>query len=300
MLRLARRRNVFARHSWENNFYIERIRLLSGATILEAFAPGSIDQMVHGAQATVELLEKVALISSCLGTRRKRTQDLLAISGHRRFGFDLAIAEGFQFLRSSARREPKPRGIPIHDTFVKRFNRCGFPALVRIGSASTGLSPRLQSAVSWLFESRQEPAPEAAVVKSAIALEALLILNEHESLRGPLSDRAAFILADDASLRRRISKAVKGFYDNRSGIVHGGRRRGKVPPHQLEGIDRLLVLLMVTLASNAALWPTFDSVTNWVDEQRWGASVSRIKRPFPASHLTRAVQLADGQLAATR
>ena len=34
MTAMAKRRNVFARHSWENNFYLERIGLLCDATVL--------------------------------------------------------------------------------------------------------------------------------------------------------------------------------------------------------------------------------------------------------------------------
>ena len=297
---LARRRNVFARHSWENDFYLERIGLLSGATILEVFASGTIDDILEDAESALEWLERVALVSSTLGVRRKVTHSLLAISVHKRFGFDLAIAEGFQYLRSSSRREPKARGIPVDDTFISRFNRCGFPALVRAGLRASALSPRLRTAVNWLFESRQEPVPQAAVVKSAIAFESLLILNDHENLRGPLSERAAFFLSDDAAVRRQIAKAVKSFYDVRSAIVHGGRKHlPKVSPHQLEGIDRLLALLMITLASNTQAWPNYEAATMWVDEQRWGVSVAPIKRPFPGSYLTRALQLARGKSGAS-
>src|SRR2546425_12511054 len=35
-----RKRNVFARHSWENNFYLKRIRALTNKTIIEVHCPG--------------------------------------------------------------------------------------------------------------------------------------------------------------------------------------------------------------------------------------------------------------------
>ena len=41
----TRKRNVFARHSWENNFYLQRIGELSGHTVIEVFRPGDPQDM---------------------------------------------------------------------------------------------------------------------------------------------------------------------------------------------------------------------------------------------------------------
>jgi hypothetical protein len=117
------------------------------------------------------------------------------------------------------------------------------------------IGKRLDQSARWLFESRLETVPQAAVVKTAIALEALLIASDTESLRGPLAERSAFLLSDESGKRRRISKAIKSFYDLRSGIVHGGRRRVVVSPTLLgEGIDRLVVLLLLTVSGNTGSW----------------------------------------------
>jgi hypothetical protein len=42
----ARRRNLFARHSWENNFYVQRIGKLSNTTVLEVLRLGNPDGMI--------------------------------------------------------------------------------------------------------------------------------------------------------------------------------------------------------------------------------------------------------------
>lgn len=294
MIEQARKRNVFARHSWENNFYVQRIGQLREATIVEVFLSGEIDTIVPAARILAESAERVAFISATLGMHRRRLHQLLAISGHRRFGFDLAISSGFRFLRSSARREPAPRGIPIDETFVRRFVRCGFPELIRVVGSNDDIGKRLSHATNWLFESRQEPALHAALVKTAIALESLLIVNDTENLRGPLSERAAFLLADDSATRRRVAKALKHFYDVRSAIVHGGREKAtSIPTSLLEGADRLLVLAMLSLAHNVAAWENLEAVAAWVDNHKWGAPAAMIHRPFPQSHLTRAIQLAE-------
>lgn len=292
MAELARKRNVFARHSWENSFYLERIRQLDGATVIEVFVDGSLDDVLPKARRTAEVLERLAVVSSTLGLRRRRIHQLLAISSHRQYGFDLAISPGFEYLRSSSRRQPPSRGVPLTPSFVRRFSRCGFPALLAVLAADGELAKRVWQGVTWLFESRLEPSGNAAVVKSAIALESLLIANDSVSLRGALSERAAFLLSDSPSMRRRISTGVKTFYDLRSAVVHGGRRRPTAAPSEvLEGIDRIVVLLMLTMAANARSWPKFDAVIATLEDLKWGASAAKIARPFPGSHLTRATQL---------
>ena len=53
MTAMAKRRNVFARHSWENNFYLERIGLLCDATVLagSGFDPGRASAYISQAMA---------------------------------------------------------------------------------------------------------------------------------------------------------------------------------------------------------------------------------------------------------
>lgn len=292
----TRKRNVFARHSWETSFYLKRAGQLAGATVVEVFRPGSLDQVLPVARSLVEMVEKVAVLSSALGLRRQRTHQLVALSRHRRYGFDLAISPGFRYLHSSQREEAQPRGIPIDETFVRRFNRCGFERLVTAVASSGDIAKRLERGVSWLFESRLETAPHAAVVKTAIALESLLIASDSESLRGPLSERISFLLSDDPTRRRRIARSVKAFYDLRSGIVHGGRRRALSNGTLLEGIDRLVLLLLLTISANSGLWTSFDRVVEEVENRKWGAGDGSIQRPYPGSHLSRALQLCEDKV----
>lgn len=291
---LARRvmsRNVFARHAKENSFYVRRARMLSGATVVEVSRAGTLEQILPEARKIAELVERVAVLSSLLGIRRSRTHQLAALTRHRRYGFDLAIAPGFAYVRSSQRDEVLPRGIPVDRTFVRRFDKCGFPQLISAIASKGTLAKRLQQSAGWLFESRLETDQDAAVVKTAISLESLLIASESESLRGPLSERTSFLLSDDPTRRRRIAKSVKAFYDLRSGIVHGGRHGPSVNATLLEGIDRVVLLLLLTFGANAGLWGSFQGVVEEVESRKWGATGHRIQRPFPGSALSRALKL---------
>ena len=150
----------------------------------------------------------------------------------------------------------------------------------------------MQQSAGWLFESRLEIDLNAAVVKTAIALESLLIASESESLRNPLSERASFLLSDEPLRRRRIARNVRAFYDLRSGIVHGGRRRPLPNENVLEGIDRVVLLLLLTLGANASAWASFDRVVE-VEIRKWGAKGVTIRRPFPGSVLSRALRLCE-------
>src|SRR5688572_12036648 len=112
------------------------------------------------------------------------------------------------------------------------------------------------TSLDWLFESRLEPQLEASVVRTAIALESLLIFDKSESLARSLSERAAFILSPHPDRRREISRIVKRFYDARSRVVHGSHKKAKhLTPSLVESVDRLSMLLCLVIGTNQELWP---------------------------------------------
>lgn len=289
---LARKRNVFARHSRESGFYVQRIRALANRTVIEVFRPGDPDDMSAEAQKVADLTEKLALLSSTLAMPREKLQRLLAISSHRRSEFDITIGRGFYYLRSKSRPEPITQGITIDERFCRRFERCGFPQLALLCVSRRDVANRVVLALDWLFESRQEPVLPAALVKTSIALESLLIFSESEPLARSLSERAAFILSSDAHTRKEVSRIVKRFYGVRSGVVHGSRKKAKkLTPSLVEGIDRLTVLLCLIIASNSDKWDSTNSLRDWCEYERWGTPTSDVRIPFPDSYLRNAVTL---------
>jgi hypothetical protein len=256
---LIRRRNVFARHSRENNFYVQRARELGDTTIIEVVLPGQPDDVIPRATPLVDAIERIVVLSTVFATSRARFHRQLAISSHQRFGIDLTIGPEFYYLRSSARREPIAHGISMDQQFQNRFNRLPLQELIRASLSADPLARRLNTGLSWLFESRRDSAASAALVKTAIALEALLIHNQTEPLTASLSERAAMILSKDAQIRRKVSRAVKDLYAARSGVVHGsGRRPSQISAELIEGADRLVMLLCLTIAANGTLWNSMD------------------------------------------
>jgi Apea-like HEPN len=290
--KLTRQQNVFARHTGEDNFYLKRIKAMANKTIIEVFRPGDPDDMIRQAEDAAEWAEKVALLSSSLAIRRKELYKLIGVEASRPTVFDLTIGPAFYCLRSKSRTHKQGDGILVDKTFVSRFNKCGFQSLFSMCMGRGGMSERMRLVVGWLFESRQENHLAAALVKTAIALESLLIFSESESLARTLSERAAFILSPDPQVRETISRIVKQFYETRSGVVHGSPKKAKKPRlHLVEGMDRLVLLLCIIIANNAVQWNSKEALQAWCEKERWGSPSSTVTVPYPAKHLTNAMNI---------
>lgn len=292
LVETLRKRNVFARHSWENSFYLQRARALANRTVIEVYRPGHPDDMIDEAEHTANMVEKLALLSAILSLSRKSIQRRLAIREHRRSEFDLTIGRDFYYLRSKSKPAGDVHGIAVDARFSRRFERCGFPKVLSLISKGTELGRHVESSIDWLFESRLEPRLAAATVKTSTALESLLIFTESESLRASLAERAAFLLGRTADRRRDLSRLVKDFYDARSGVVHGNKRKlGKLSERLLEAVDRVALLMCLIIAANTDKWPSQEAIREWCESQKWGSPARDIMVPFPHAYLDNALKM---------
>ena len=292
---LAQKRNVFSRHSWEKNFYVERLRQFSEKTVIEVDRAGDPEKILVEARVAADCIEWLGTLLSVFAISRASLQRKLGITEHRADIIDFVIGPRFKYLKSSRRAQSLRTGILIDERFIRRFRRLGFPNLVRMCVSSHALSERLRSATKWLLASRLEPVFEAAVVKTSIALESLLIASDSEPLSRSLSERAAFILGKDFGERQSLARAIKRFYDMRSGIVHGNKRRQKtLASETLEGIDRLILLLCLAIAANANTIGTMEDLVTWCEERRWGGSIQGLHLPFKPSSIRNALQCFNG------
>jgi hypothetical protein len=162
---------------------------------------------------------------------------------------------------------------------VARYTRNGFFTLYDFAISNTDLASRIRLALQWLMESRTDKADNSAVVKTATALESLLISGKEPPTRA-LSERSAYLLSDDPDERRRLSAAAQRFYDVRGDIVHGKRI---ADPRIVEGAtefgDRLVVLLALVLAEQGKTWKSLGDVQAYCDRMRWGHAPS-CRRPW--------------------
>ncbi|MDX6404125.1 MAG: hypothetical protein QOH70_1580 [Blastocatellia bacterium] len=197
-----------------------------------------------------------------------------------------------KFIRSRSQRRSKSEGILVNKQFQNRFVRSGFVGLYQYCQTRSDLASRVQISADWLLESRREARLGASVVKTAIALESLLIFAESESLARSLSERAAFILTPVPAMRHSIARIISQFYDARSGVVHGSKKKARrLSASLVESVDRISLLLYLVIAANQKLWSNVDTLRTWCEDQRWGAPSSNVEVPFSRTYLRNAVTL---------
>lgn len=288
-----RKRNVFARHWQDRDSYSQRATAFADQAVIEVVRNGSPDHVRAEVTLASDLAEQVTLLAASLVVPRRNMLGQLGIGGRPSETVELLRGPGLAVLRTKTSPIPAGGGVHVDGALAKRVKAVGLSHLYTACCGAGDLSKRLTTALGWLFESRCEPRLGAAIVKTAIALESLLIFTESESLARSLSERMAFLLSGDGPARRRIASAVKRFYDARSGVVHGSRKkRSLASPELLEGVDRLLVLALAVVATGAAQWAACADLSDWCETERWG-SPQTIVRPFGKKYLRAALTLCD-------
>jgi len=294
LARKIQKRNVFARHSRESNFYYQRINEMANHTVIEIYRPGEPIDVENEAAEAANVLEKLAVLSSTLAMSRDDLQRKLGISTISKTELDFIIGYEFRHLRSRSRKAITPKGIRVDGRFYRRFFNCGFQNLYAYCLRDGDLVKRVLSSSDWLLASRRDSRLAASVVKTSIAFESLLVFSESETIARSLSERAALILSPIPDKRQQISKIIKRFYNVRSGVVHGSRKKLRnLTPQLVEAVDRLAVLLYLIIAANSEKWDTVDGLRAWCEKERWSAPSKDIILPFSRSYLNRALDLSE-------
>lgn len=285
---IVRKRNVFARHSYENNFYLKRINELANHTIIEVFRYGDPQSIREDAEEAANLVEKLILFCAVLEFRKALLLKKLGIHLKHRNELDIILGSKIQYISSRFKGTIAFTGINISQRLKNRFEKCRFSQLYEYCQFRSDLTKRLTSSMDWLFESKLEPLESASFIKTSIALETFLIFADSEPLGRSLSERVAFILSSDPVVRQKLSEIIIRFYKTRSDIVHGNRRE---PPDELlsESVERLLVLIYLTMSQNKNLWPSVAVLRKWFETQRWGSPSSDVIRSFPEHYLNDAI-----------
>ncbi len=281
----VRKRNVFARHAGLRSFYCQRAAALEGVTVVEIYSGGT---------STIDVFEKQAIIAenvvaASLVLSGSRREFVSRAVGDRRAYLDLHLVQRDSnlYVSSTSARDRDASGLTLDGTAVARYTRNGFFTLYDFAISNTDLASRIRLALQWLMESRTDKADNSAVVKTATALESLLVFGKEPPTRA-LSERSAYLLSDDPDERRRLSAAAQRFYDVRGDIVHGKRI---ADPRIVEGAtefgDRLVVLLALVLAEQGKTWKSLGDGQAYCDRMRWGHAPS-CRRPWSQGYLRRA------------
>jgi hypothetical protein len=298
LLMSVRRQNVFLRVRGDRDFYLRQIQALADRTVIEVQLMGRPAEMLPRAAAVADVAERVVMLAASLAMRKKDYLRALGISSH---GDQIGLARSADCMAFSSRtkRRPRARGLLLSRQLTSRVTRAGFDELYRVCILGAFPGPRVKAALDWLVESRCEPRFDAAVVKTAIALESLLSLSERGSIARSLAERTAFLLSSDPRIRDQASRAINRFYQLRSETVHAGRRGKPAPGAILDGVDRLVTLVMLQLAGNASEFPDEPALRKWLNNERWGRP-SQLAQPYSGSHVRAALGLCADKPAGKR
>lgn len=288
----ARRSNVFMRHSRERSFYAGRLLALGNRTVVEVVLPGSPRHTFEKAERIADVIETTAQLCCIFASSRKSYHACVGVGHRPKEDVAVSIGPTFYYLRARTKRASRHRGLRIAARFVRRFDDCHFQSLANACCGRSQISRVVSSGLTWLAASRRDMSETSAVVKTAIALEALLLRSPSEPVTQTLAERAAFILGSGPEQKRAIYRAIKHFYGIRSRIVHGHSQSAGQSVRALEGADRLTLLLMLTISANRHIWKTPDGIAAWCEEQRWGSRVRGSMLQVPGSHLSTAIRMA--------
>ena len=179
----VRTENTFARNHRGVHFYTQRARDLEEHTVIVVFLPGVPKEISEEAEKIATNLEKIAILSSTIAMKKIELQKRLGICTTLRPYFHFSFSPDFYSINSKLHSVPDCKGIIIDDRFLNRFFTCGFGTIVNYLYQKNDIAPRVSQSIDWLFDSRTERRHQAAVVKTATALESLLIFNETEYQR---------------------------------------------------------------------------------------------------------------------
>lgn len=287
----VRKRNVFARHSWENDFYITRLKSFSGKSIISIVGPGTPKDINFDAREISQFIENILIVSTIFSIKREDLHRKLSSVNYSEINYDFSYSQDLRYLKSKTLTK-KSEFIVIDDYFIKKFEKIGFYNLFNSYFVKSEISSRIKKSLNWLYQSRNEQNLNAAIVKSSIALESLLIFSDSESLSKSLSERTAFILSSSPKERGKISKIVNEFYNARSAIVHGGKKKVKsISINIIESMDRLLTLTQLIICTNLNLWKSDNELKNWCEEQKWGEEYKNVNIPFSKNYLNNAIKV---------
>lgn len=177
-----RRKNMVARLGGVNNYYLNQAIELGNQTIIEIFLIATKNNVIDQGIEIATLIEKLAILSTTFTIKRQTLHRKLGVSSNIKSEISFAVTQNFQTLRSRSNRTIDFQGISIDKRFCNRFNNCGFVDLLEFIRVEMELGKKVRNSINWLYESRREFQETASVVKSAIALESLLIFSESESL----------------------------------------------------------------------------------------------------------------------
>ena len=287
LAKVIRNRDVSARLRGQRDFYYKRATNLEDRTVVEVINSGEIIPSEE-LNRQAELAEATLMSSLILqGDRDSFVRKAVGIPGGY-FDLDITATGSDTKVSSTSQTRQVPTGLSVGHKANRRLKKNGFQTLYEVVTSTSKLAERIERALNWLLQSRTDRSASSAIVKTATAMETLVVIG-HEPTRRALSERSAYLLSDDPKVRLQISRTVQSFYSMRGSIVHG-----KAPADSndlirtLEFGDRMVVLISLVLAANGNTWSNADDMRRYCDSVRWGETPS-CSRPWSRRYLNTAL-----------
>lgn len=133
-------------------------------------------------------------------------------------------------------------------------------------SETSKMESALLRGVHWLANSTIDNERENSFLNLIVCLETFLTPGNRDPIASSIGEGVAFALADDLDNRKSIKKKVKGFYNKRSGISHGGDK--SVHLSELIYLQRLTISFTIWLIKKIDDFESVNDLLNWVEEQK--------------------------------
>lgn len=260
-----RRRNVFARHAKDNDFYTSRAADFAEKPVLIATASRP-EWNAESFRRQADVAEALIILATAFALKRKDLHKQIAGFALREPTIDLYL-DGYRgTLSTQMRRERSQRALVITETLIRRYTRLGFDRAVQALAAEASFSgARVRLVCEWLLSSRLDPSVGSAFIKTGTAAETLIADDSQGQVTRKVSHRIALLTASNESEFRELRDALRALYGVRCDFAHGRHRGAPTPPQmrQLEAFDRLVALGLAGFSHNCGALTSPSAVARW-------------------------------------
>jgi hypothetical protein len=282
------RRDVFARHAKDRDYYARRSLEFADEVVLVA-GSGQCHRDIDSLGKEVDAAEALLVLSTTFALSRKELHRFTTSHAFRRSVIDLYY-NGYTGKPRTQKQPGQPsRPLPITERVARRYGRLGFGAVQARATDGDLVGTRLRLACRWLLSSRLDPDVGSAFIKTGTAAESLIADGSKYDVTEKLSDRVARLVGGTPTQIAEIKETLKSLYDVRCDFAHGRHSGPATEEHakQIELFDRLVTLALSTFSTHCASCSAPGEVGSWFKNTAFPLSV-----PYSSAFLQRALALA--------
>jgi len=173
-------------------------------------------------------------------------------------------------IKLSWARLNKPILLEISDDCIPELSRLGVfevsAMLKKPRQQLTDFENILLRGLHWFSSAQQQDEVENKVLNLMTCIETYLTPRDGSPIVSSVSENAALILGRTVAERKYIKRQLKGLYQVRSGISHGGQK--SVSDIELGSLENLAGSLTMKLVERAREFESQKDLLTWLEERR--------------------------------